>query len=205
MIDNNITDSLLFGLSIWIGVIVFFIGVGFTSEEYIIRKKRIKKLYSENYSFLDENNFILHHDLYFEGKYIEFWFRVYPIAQRQQNGQELEYYFIEACYELTQENKEREEKLSGNYFLGKLTFSNNCAGYIPKNWSNPDFKEEFDGLISIFDYEKLKPLSKNDWEEIYGKKIKEEKLREEKSRAKQILKIGKLDIKYIKPEKQIRH
>ena len=67
LIDNSARISLYFGLMTWIGIILIFIGIGFTSEEYFIRKKKIKNLTSGKYDFLDKNNFTLHPDLYFEG------------------------------------------------------------------------------------------------------------------------------------------
>jgi hypothetical protein len=41
---------------------------------------------------------------------------------------------------------------------------------------------------------------KEDWENTFGKKLKKAKEDEENTKTVQILKIGKLDIKYKKPE-----
>jgi hypothetical protein len=62
--------------------------------------------------------------------------------------------------------------LTGNYFLGELFFQNHCVGYIPKDWKNPDFKNNLDGLISILIREDLKPFSKENWENTFGKELK---------------------------------
>jgi hypothetical protein len=57
-------------------------------------------------------------------------------------------------------------------------------------------------LISIFKRENLIPLMKEDWENTFGDKLKKAKDEEEKAKTKQLLKIGKLDIKYKKPDKK---
>lgn len=209
LINNSILNSFCFGLMAWGGVILLFICVGFTSEEYLIRKGKIKKLNSEKYAFLDKVNFKLHQDLYFEGLYNGFYFRVLPMSKWIEKGRgrrkDIEYVVIESFYKFDSGSNdiEREIEMCGDYFLGHVHFANHCAGFIPKDWENPNFEENFDGLISIFERENLKPLMKNDWEKTFGEKIKKDKEDEEKSKTKQILKIGRLDIKYIKHNKKV--
>lgn len=209
LIDNSALNSLYFGLIVWIGIIVIWIGIGFTSEEYYKRKKKIKKLTSEKYAFLDKNKFTLHQDLFFEGMYNGFFFRVLPITKwiekGRGRGKDIEYIAIESFYSFDSDSNdsEQEQRMCGDYFLGKIHFANHCAGFIPNDWENPDFKENFDGLISIFKREKLKPLMKDDWENTFGQKLKMDKENEEMAHTKQILKIGKLDIKYRKPENKV--
>ena len=209
LIDNSTLSSLYFGLIAWIGIIVIWIGVGFTSEEYYKRKKKIKKLTSEKYSFLDKNNFTLHQDLFFEGIYNGFFFRVLPISKwiekGKGRGKDIEYIAIESYYSFDSDfvDIDREQKMCGDYFLGKIHFANHCAGFIPKDWESPDFKVNFDGLISVFKRENMKPLMKDEWENSFGQKLKQDKENMEMAQTKQILKIGKLDIKYRKPENKV--
>ena len=122
------------------------------------------------------------------------------MSKWQNARKEIEYDIIEAYYTFGLEKDEKkEENLSGVYFLGELHFSNHCVGYYPKDWRNPDFKENLDGLISILKRENLKPFSKEDWDNSFGKKLKEQNEKDEKDRTKQVIKIGKLlDVKYIK-------
>jgi hypothetical protein len=47
LINNSALNSLYFGLIAWGGIIAIWIGIGFTSEEYYKRKKKIKKLTSD--------------------------------------------------------------------------------------------------------------------------------------------------------------
>jgi len=189
--------SLLMGLIVW-SVMVFVVGgIGFLGYEYFERKKRINKLKSNKYSFLHAESFQLHSDLFFEGTYKDYFIRVLPMSKWQNARKEIEYDIIEAYY--TFDTEKNEENLTGNYFLGELHFSNHCVGFLPKDWKNPDFKNNFDGLISILKREDLKPFSKEDWENSFGKELKEQQEKDEKARTKQVVKVGKLlDIKYIK-------
>jgi hypothetical protein len=200
--DNSAINSLWIGLSLWIGMI--FIGViGFTSEEYFVRKKKIKKLHSNKYSFLDAKSFVLNQDLYFEGIYQDYHLRVIPMTKWQKSKKNIEYVIIEAVYRFDADyyDTKGEMNLSGDYFLGHLHFANQCVGFIPKDCDLPNFKENFDGLINILKRNNLFPFSKVEWENTIGKRLREVVELETKSRTKQILKIGKLDIKYIKQKK----
>jgi len=204
LIFNPFLTALMYGLLSLAGIFVLFIGVGFTSEEYFIRKKKIQKLNSWRYSFMDEQHFTLHPDLYFEGEYRGFWIRVIPVTKYRERGKPVEYDIIEAFYDFDSElpDTEREKRLSGNYYLGNIHFANHCAGFIPKDWQNPDFRENIDGLVSIFRRENLKPLSQGEWQETNGRRLQEVRDLEVKSRTKQIVNFGKLDIRYTRPERK---
>lgn len=203
LLGNSASDSLWIGFSLWIGMIILVIGVGFTSEEYFKRKKEIKKLFSDKYSFLDSISFELHQDLYFDGIYQDYHFRVIPKTKWQERQKDIEYVIIEAFYRFDSDHDgiNRETNLSGEYFLGQLHFANQCVGFIPKDWEMPNFKENFDGLISILKREKLFSFPSVEWENTIGKRLKEMDEIETKSRTKQILKIGKLEMKYTKQKK----
>ena len=202
---NAVSDSFLKGLTVWVGIILLF-GIGFLVEEYIKPKQQFKRVNASKYSFLHENQFVIVDDFSFNGQYKGFWFRVLTMTYFRNTKKDIIYDLIQAFY--TMENVEdiskKEQVLSGNYFLGKLSFSNNCVTYLPKDWKQIDFKDNFDGLINILNREKLHPLSIKKWEEQYGKNIEEYRRKDIEARTMQILKIGKiLDIKYIKPEKKI--
>ena len=209
LINNSALTSLYLGLSAWIVIIAIWMGIGFTSEEYLKRKKKIKNLTSDKYAFLDKHNFSLHEDLYFEGIYNGFFFRVLPmtkwIQKKRGRGNDIEYVVIESFYtfETGLNDKEREAEMCGDYFLGNVHFGNHFAEFVPKDWDNPDFKENFDGLLSIFNRENLVPLMKEDWENTFGEKLRKAKESEEKAKTKQILKIGKPDFKNKKTDKKV--
>ena len=112
---------------------------------------------------------------------------------------------IESFYsfDTDSEDSEREKKMCGDYFIGQIHFANHSAKFMPKDWDNPNFKENFDGLISLFIRENLKPIMKADWGNTFGEKLKKEGENEGKMGTKQILKIGKLDIKYKKADNKV--
>lgn len=197
---HSLLYSLLIGLLVWCAMVFIVGGIAFFGYEYFERKKRIKKLKSKKYSFLHEESFQLHNDLFFEGIYKEYFVRILPMSKWQNAKKEIEYDIIEAFYTFDSENNEEKEKyMTGEYFLGELQFSNHCVGFLPQDWKNPNFKNNLDGLISILKRENLKPFSKEEWENSFGKQLKEQQDKEEKARTKQVVKIGKLlDIKYIK-------
>lgn len=89
----------------------------------------------------------------------------------------VEYVIIESFYRFASEPTaaDREAKMSGEYRLGDVHFENHCAGFVPKDWKNPDFKANFDALITIFEREGLLPITKNDWESTFGEHLKKAK------------------------------
>ena len=189
------------GFALWIGIILVYMGIGFPSEEYFKRKRKIIKLHSGKYAFLEECDFELHEDLYFTGTYKYFYFRVIPMTKWQQGKKEIEYDVIEAyyTYNADKENPDFENGISGTYAVGELLFVNHCVGYLPKDWMKPDFKDNFDGLISIFKRLNLEPLAKNVWDKEIGERLMQIKKDGEESRTVHLLKIGKIiDVKYTK-------
>ena len=174
---GSLFHSLLFGFVVWCIMVFVVGGIAFFGEEYFVRKKRIKRLKSEKYSFLHEESFQLHSDLFFEGTYQGYFIKVLPLSKLQTATKEIEYDVIEAYYTFDAENS-KEKELTGSYFLGELFFSNHCVGFLPKDWENPDFKSNLDELISILQRENLKPLSKEDWEDSFGKELREQQEKE---------------------------
>ncbi len=168
---NSLRYSLIMGLIVWSVMVFIFGGIAFLGHEYFERKRCIKRLKSKKYSFLHEADFQLHSDLFFENTYKEYFIRILPMTKWQNPRKKIEYDIIEAYYTFPAE-EDKEDSLTGNYFLGKLYFSNHCVGFIPKDWMNPNFKNNLDGLISILKRENLKPFSKKDWESSFGKKLK---------------------------------
>lgn len=205
LINNSTLDSLYSGFIIWAGITILF-GFAFIYEEYFKRKRKIKKLTSEKYAFLRENDFSLHPDLFFEGFYRKYFFRVLPMSSWVKKGiieKEIEFIVIQSFYSSDSEiiDDKREENMSGNYFIGEIHFTYHCAEFIPKDWENPDFQKNFDGLIGILKREHLEPMMKDEWENSFGNKLEQDRKNKEIAQTMQILKIGKLNITYRKSDK----
>jgi len=49
LLQNSLTESLKKGFVIWIGIILLFTTVGFFSEEWYLRKRKLKKLKTKKY------------------------------------------------------------------------------------------------------------------------------------------------------------
>ena len=200
---RTLSDSLSGGFVAWVVVILLFVA-GFFIEEYIKPKQLFKRVHSNKYSFLLENKFVISEDYTFEGQYKGFWFRVYPMTFFQNTKKNIDYDLIQAFYTIegTVDTIKKEQDLCGDYFLGRLIFSDNNVIYLPKDWREINFKENFEELIIILNREKLYPLSIKKWEEEIGAKMEYDKRKDIEERTKQIVKIGNfLDIKYIKPQK----
>jgi hypothetical protein len=205
LVKYSALNSLYFGLISWGGVILIWMGIVFTSKEYFKRKKKIKKLTSDTFAFLYEHDFVLDDCLHFEGIYKGYFFRVFHKIEWL--GGELgiwdfmEYVTIESFYTSDSLDDEREAKMCGMNFLGNVKAGYNCITLLPRDCQNPDFKKDFDGLISILKREKLAPISEEDWNNTAGKKLKQDRKDAKKARTKLILKIGRMNIEYIKPDK----
>jgi len=201
-LTESIESGLYMGLFFWVLVLTIFMGIGYPSEEYFKRKKKINKLKSPKYKFLHEHNFSINEELYFQGIYKNYYFQIFPTEKYQEKKKNLEFDIIEVFYrsEDSIDLKVKEKDISGKYFLGELVFKNQHVGFVPKDWVNPNFKENMDGIISILERENLKPYSMFDWKESIGKKLENEEKENLKSRTKHIIKIGSFEINKIKSE-----
>lgn len=200
---NTLSNALFMGF-FWWSIVIFLYMAAYMIMEYCIPKEREKRLRLKKYIFLYENGFRVDEEFFFEGKYKGYACRIFLMSYRQGRKKDIEYDLIQVFYANESEIDniyEKEEFLSGEYYGGNLSFSNNSVIYLPKDWEKINFKESLDGLIHLLNREGLPPISIEQWEEKYGTKLKEEKEEDIRNRTKQILKIGNLlDIKYIKPE-----
>lgn len=200
--SGSLSTSLAVGAGVWVFIIIIYMTVGFPSEEYFKRKKKIAGLKSDKYSYLYDNNFKLHEDLYFEGVFEGYFFRIYPIKEWVPKGKDIEFVVIKAYFNYDPEVITDIKGLSGEYYLGYLIFGNKYVSYLPKDWDMINFKENLEGVVTILKREHLYPIDINIWEEEVGIKIKAARQDEEESRTKHLLRIGNfLDIKYTKPGK----
>jgi hypothetical protein len=166
---DNLKTALIGGVVFFI-TMLFIFALGFFSEEYFKRKCQLNKMYSQKFIFLLENGFTIHSNLYFEGRYSDYFFYVFPMTKIFRRKKNIDYVVIETYYTSNNEQKEiikKEELLSSNYFIGSLVFNNHCVGLIPTDYESLDFKECFDNIIRIMRQENFYPISKNDWEKLY--------------------------------------
>lgn len=168
-------------LSVWGGAIVFLTSIFI--REYLGRKRKMEVLLSPRYDFLFEHGFTLHEDLFFEGVYEGFHMKIITAMRRR--GQIQRFYdAIQIFYDSDPEddNAKREHDISGTYYLGRLNFSDHTVLFLPKDWADTDFKENLTELIILFERLRVKPISKDDWLETYGIRLKEEAMQKQKER-----------------------
>ncbi|MDO5664625.1 MAG: hypothetical protein Q4G63_05140 [Bacteroidia bacterium] len=169
--SSSLKSAILAGFVGFFFMLFIFIGIGFFSEEYFKRKQRLKKMHAKKYTFLHENNFSIHPDLYFEGIYRDYFFNVFPLTKISRKKKNINYVLIETFYSSNnpEEIITKEKQLSSSYFIGDLVFDNHCVEFIPREYEFPDFKECFDGVIRILSEENFNPISKEEWEKLYKK------------------------------------
>lgn len=200
-LNNQSIVALYIGLIIWLLTIFIYMGIGFPSEEYFKRKKRIVNLQSEKYKFLYDIGFQLHENLFFEGFYSGYYFRTFPLRKWAPKNFETEYTQYETYYSFDA-TKINEQELNEKYSKEDVFFTNRVVSFIPKNWNCIDFEKDMNRLVRVLNQENLVPCSKNEWNNEVGLRLKREKELELESRTIHLIKIGKvIDIKIIKAEK----
>lgn len=165
-INHTIVDAIRHGAIAFLFLPAFFI-IGFVVMEYIVPRMTNRRLRSPRYKFLHENGFIINKDYIFEGVYKGYHIVVIPIEDRPIKGKYVSYEIIESYYDLP-DQETNEEKFSGKYYFGELTFGHHAVGFVPINHSNPNFEDALNGLVTVLTREKLNPITRNDWKKTYS-------------------------------------
>lgn len=200
LFENSLTDSLKTGFVIWIVIILLYTSVGFFSEEWYRRKKKLKKfLKYKKYRNLFDLGLKINDDLEFVGNINNYNIRFYLHEKYLKPNKYIDKHFIDIycipkSFDNFQNILDKIKNISGieNAVWGYGIFS---IGY-KENANN--FIFPLDLILKYLTEESIIPLSKPDWESSFKKEIISKREREEKARTKQVIKIGKLDIKYVK-------
>ncbi len=200
LFENSLTESLKTGFVIWIVIIFLFTTVGFFSEEWYKRKRKLKKLLkTKKYRKLFDLGLKINDDLEFVGNINNYNVRFYLYEKYLKPNKYIDKHYIDIycipkSFDNFQNVIDKIKNISGieNAAWGYGIFS---IGY--KENTN-DFIYPLDLTIKYLTEESITPLSKPDWESSFKKEITNKREIEEKARTKQVIKIGKLDIKYIK-------
>lgn len=197
LINNSPSRAFYFGLTVCLGVISFYMAL-FAREEYFERKRKIKKLLSAKYDFLFENGFCLYDDLLLEGFYNGFYFRIPTFKRSSGESVGEEYHVIQTFFvfnptsdDPVKDELKKQQDMTGDYYLGRVTFDNHVAALLPKDWKEPDFKENFDEFIVLLERLKLKAIPKDKWIRTYGAEL-EPSNQKEKDTYDKAIRIGKL-------------
>lgn len=177
---NYIILGVILFFSIYIQMFLFRIIV----LEWNFRRKRMKHLYSNRYSYLDHCGFSLNENFYFEGIFQGYNFIITPLILNKEDQKPVDYDIISAFYQSDSLSVEKENSLNGDYFIGELFFENQCVSYIPKDWQKPDFLENLDQIVQILNRESLKPISIDDWNALNLKTFVDETMKNKNASKK---------------------
>lgn len=148
-------------------VVTFYLILwGEAKELYGGKLEWMRRLRHEKYAFLYKNGFELDRKfLFFDGNYKGYDFRVaiiqYPIDKKKWGDRAI----ISTYYKSGEVTVSRqlEEKLSGQYHLGFLSFIHHMVSLDPRDTISPDFEYDLDRFIEMLEKEKLVPLSYQAW------------------------------------------
>lgn len=203
LLQDSFLTSLWIGISFWIGTLFVFMVFGFLGQEYFSRRNMVKTLFNSKYEYLMEKKFQINEELFFEGYYGNYFFRVFPMKKKFNKREIINYDIINVFYKndsLTEEELDKKENtLCGDYFLGTLTFENQVMGFLPKDWESPCFEDNFDGAINVLERQQLFQVTYDEWEKTVGKRLEIEEEIKEKKKIKRIYKVGRfIEIKTFK-------
>lgn len=161
---GSFANALVHAFAVGIIILLFILYAYLQNEIYSKKHELLKYQKLEIFDYLRNNNFKVNKDLYFEGTHQGYQIIVFLIT-REENGRNNDYVCIRAFYKFASslDNIKRERDMSGKYYIGELFFENNCVTYMPYDWENPDFQENFNGLVSVLKRENLLPLTKEEW------------------------------------------
>jgi len=165
--SNTINDVIRNGVFGFLLLPVIFI-IGLLVTKYVVPWMTGRRLRTARYKFLHDNGFVVDEKFCFKGVYRGYHIKIIPIEDEPHNGKYISYDIIESYYDLS-DQEINENILSGNYYFGHITFESCKVILIPRNYSNPDFEETLNGLVTVLTREKLEPRSQTDWEETFGK------------------------------------
>ena len=159
----SIIDSILLVVTCICVLLIVFKLFSIVATEKKIKKKRREIIDAERSEILQGLGFIFVDNLYFEGVYRGFLIRVSPTTICQKKNEVLPCSVIQAYYQPKLRDdvgKKIVEPIS--YHLGNLLFYYTTVIFIPTNFIQPDFKENFEGIVNILIREGYKPISKED-------------------------------------------
>ena len=199
LLQNSLTESLKTGFVIWIGIILLFTAVGFFSEEWYLRKRKLKKLKTKKYRKLFELGLKINNDLELVGNVNNFNVRFYLYEKYLKPNKYIDKHYIDIyCVPKSFDNFQNVlDKIKNISGIENAAWGFGIFSIVYKENIN-DFVAPLDLTLKYLTEESIIPLSKSDWERSFKKKIISTREIEEKARTKQLIKIGKLDIKYVK-------
>ena len=199
LIENDFMTSIFrgFGTSFSIMIVLFIFG--YFHEEWYLRRKRIKLLKTDNYSGIINIGLTLNNELDYVGFIDNYFVRFITFEKWTKKNTKINHSIDIYC------NPTDIEKLK--ILIDKVKdipdVRNAAWGYgILSTYFNVDTQRHENFIMTIINLLKdyhVKPIAMKTWENSYGKDLRNTNIENEKQQTKQLIKIGKLDIKYKKP------
>lgn len=199
LIENNFLTSLYRGLGTSFSIVTILFTLGYFHQEWYLRRKRIQLLKSDKYSDLQKIGLTLNNDLDYAG-YIDNYFIRFMTNEQWAKKHSIISHSIDIYSNPTDFDQLRIliDKVKEMPNIKKVAW-----GYgIFTTYFSED-TQRFDVLVTkiiatLRDYH-LKPIKMTAWENSFGNDLRQKINEKENQITKQIVKIGKLDIKYKKP------
>lgn len=199
LIENNFLTALYRGLGTSFTIVTLLFTFGYIHQEWYLRRKRIRLLKSDKYSDLQKIGLSLNNDLDYVG-YIDNFFIRFMTTEKWTKKNSIISHSIDIYSNPTNFDQLR-------ILIDKVkempNIRNAAWGYgIFTTYFSED-TQRFDDLVTkiistLGDYH-LQPIKMSSWENSFGNELSQTIHEKENQKTKQILKIGKLDIKYKKP------
>ncbi len=199
LIENNFLTALYRGLGTSFTIVTLLFTFGYIHQEWYLRRKRIRLLKSDKYSDLQKIGLSLNNDLDYVG-YIDNFFIRFMTTEKWTKKNSIISHSIDIYSNPTNFDQLR-------ILIDKVkempNIRNAAWGYgIFTTYFSED-TQRFDDLVTkiistLGDYH-LQPIKMSSWENSFGNELRQTIHEKENQKTKQILKIGKLDIKYKKP------
>lgn len=195
----SMVESLQNGLAAWMGIIFLYIFVGFFSEEWYLRKRKLKKLNSAKYRSLFELGLTLNDELEFVGEVNNYNVRFYLYEKYLKPKKYIDQHYVDIyclpkSFDNFREVIDNIKNISGidnaawGFGIFSMVYSEKAENLkLPIEIALKQLSDNF-----------IMPLSRSGWENTFEKEMNKRKKIEERKRTKQVLKTGKFDIRYVK-------
>jgi len=200
LIENDFVTSLVRGFTDSFLIVLILLTLGFFHKEWYLRKKKIKLLKSDKYSALNSIGLTLNNDLDYTGHINKYFVRFMTTEKRQTKKKSdifntVDIYTNPLDYsrlaQFINKIKSMAEIKDAAWGYGILSI------YFEKQAEN--FPEILLFIVMAFEEYGVEPIETKVWNSSFGFDLHKSLKDMDESQSKQILKIGKFDIRYKKP------
>jgi hypothetical protein len=199
LIENNFLTALYRGLGTSFSIVTLLFTFGYFHEEWYLRRQRIQLLKSDKYLALQKIGLTLNNDLDFVG-YIDNYFIRFMTNEKWAKKNSIIFHSIDIY---SKPKNFDQLRILIDKVKRMRNIKNAAWGYGIFTAYFTEDTQRFDELVveiitTLRDFN-LQPIEMTAWEKSFGNDLRQIINVKENQKTKQLLKIGKLDIKYKKP------